>query len=133
MRTSHGFAVIFAAGVVALTAVACSGTSSGGQHNGTGSSASVSVTRHPTEVAGIPARPTGTELSSLETALHRIDPQVFTNEGATIDKARDQCHDLNDGVNNPDAAAQQRFSTSGHQLTLDQARQINDVLRQKLC
>ncbi|MDT0381419.1 DUF732 domain-containing protein [Streptomyces sp. DSM 42041] len=82
---------------------------------------------------GIPPEPTGAARDAYLAALEAIDPQLVADADKAIDAGRNQCSSLNGGGTDPAGTAAARFSMGGNQVSEQQAKAINQALRQTLC
>ncbi|QMP84084.1 hypothetical protein HQ601_00008 [Streptomyces phage Alderaan] len=86
-----------------------------------------------TRPAGIPPKPEGAEREALLGALRTINPALAEDPDKAIDNARNQCSAINGNADNPDSLAQQRFSTSSHEVSAVEAKAINATLGATFC
>ncbi|MFE0804255.1 hypothetical protein [Streptomyces sp. NPDC058812] len=77
------------------------------------------------EKAGIPPEPTGEARDNLLAVLFDVNPALVADEEDAIDNARNQCAAINGGAERLEGSAQQRFSSSAHEVTEDEAKHIN--------
>lgn len=77
---------------------------------------------------GLPPEPTGKVRADLLAALATVDPKLTADEDDAVDNARNQCMAINGGAERLDWTAQQRFSSSAHQVTEPEAKEINTAL-----
>ncbi|TWV45626.1 hypothetical protein FRZ03_16120 [Streptomyces misionensis] len=121
------------AAVAALAALtACSGSGDAAPEKTTTPAASRSAgdaTRH---AAGIPPEPTGQPREDLPAALRLIDGDLVVDEGKAIDNSRNQCSAINGKSPEVVWSAQQRFSTSSHEVSAAEAKQI-DIAIAEFC
>ncbi|WP_031010675.1 hypothetical protein [Streptomyces sp. NRRL F-5727] len=118
-----------AAALLALTA--CSSTDAPADTKPSATAtATASVDTRP---AGIPPEPQGAEREALLGALRTINPALVEDPDKAIDRARNQCSAINGGGDNVDSLAQQRFSTSSHEVTAVEAKAINATLGATFC
>ncbi|SFK73611.1 hypothetical protein [Streptomyces pini] len=80
---------------------------------------------------GLPPKPTGADREQLLDALREIHPALVADPDDAVDNARNQCSGIRS--ERPVWTAQQRFSTSEHEVSEDEARRINEALRATLC
>ncbi|MFG3037793.1 hypothetical protein ACGFYZ_12875 [Streptomyces sp. NPDC048330] len=121
-------ATVAATAAALLTLTACS--SSTDTPADTKPSATASVDTRP---AGIPPKPEGAEREALLGALRTINPALAEDPDKAIDNARNQCSAINGNADNPDNLAQQRFSTSSHEVSAVEAKAINATLGATFC
>ncbi|MFE5966218.1 hypothetical protein [Streptomyces sp. NPDC056463] len=86
-----------------------------------------------TRPAGIPPKPEGAEREALLGALSTINPALAEDPDKAIDNARNQCSVINGGGDNVGSLAQQRFSTSSHEVSAVEAKVINATLAATFC
>jgi hypothetical protein len=84
------------------------------------------------KAAGIPPEPDSAQRAALLAGLMAVNPALVGDEDKTIDTARNQCSTISGG-GNAAATAKSRFSTSEHEVTDDEAKAINRVLKVALC
>ncbi|MFE1027781.1 hypothetical protein ACFW5I_24960 [Streptomyces sp. NPDC058818] len=75
--------------------------------------------------AGIPPEPTGAARDNVLAVLFDVNPVLVADEEDAIDNARNQCAAINGGAERLEWSAQQRFSSSAHEVTEDEAKHIN--------
>ncbi|MFF3254528.1 hypothetical protein ACFYWP_26730 [Actinacidiphila glaucinigra] len=133
MRTRLSTAVLLAA--VLLAVPACSsgtGDAGGGPGGGATPSTGAPGSKVPDISEGIPEEPTGVERAALLAALKAVDPALAADADKAVANARQQCATINGG-GNAVAAAQSRFGSADHQVTEEQAKAVNEVLKRTLC
>ncbi|MFJ9911502.1 hypothetical protein [Actinacidiphila glaucinigra] len=129
MRTRLSTAVLLAA--VLLAVPACS-SGTGGPGGGATPSTGAPGSKVPDISEGIPEEPTGVERAALLAALKAVDPALAADADKAVANARQQCATINGG-GNAVAAAQSRFGSADHQVTEEQAKAVNEVLKRTLC
>ncbi|MFE7444507.1 hypothetical protein ACFU7X_29120 [Streptomyces chartreusis] len=77
---------------------------------------------------GLPPEPSGKTRDALLAALLDVNPALIADEDDAIDAARNQCMAINGKAERLEWSAQQRFSSSGHQVTEPEAKHINTAL-----
>ncbi|MFG2682120.1 hypothetical protein [Streptomyces sp. NPDC048392] len=80
--------------------------------------------------AGIPPEPAGEARDNVLAVLFDVNPVLAADEEDAIDNARNQCAAINAGAERLEQSAQQRFSSSSHEVTEDEAKHINTGLAQ---
>ncbi|MFB6549656.1 hypothetical protein [Streptomyces sp. NPDC056405] len=75
--------------------------------------------------AGIPPEPTGKARDNVLAVLFDVNPALVADEDDAIDNARNQCAAINGGAERLEWSAQQRFTSSAHEVTEDEAKHIN--------
>ncbi|MFJ8145716.1 hypothetical protein ACIQ8D_32425 [Streptomyces sp. NPDC096094] len=75
--------------------------------------------------AGIPPEPTGKARDNVLAVLFDVNPALVADEDDAIDNARNQCAAINGGAERLEWSAQQRFTSSTHEVTEDEAKHIN--------
>ncbi|MFF7146058.1 hypothetical protein ACFZB5_33495 [Streptomyces nodosus] len=78
--------------------------------------------------AGIPPKPEGQTRTDLLAALRKVSPALVADEDKAIDHARNQCSAVNSKNAKVDWLAQQRFSSSSHEVSEAEAAQINEAI-----
>ncbi|MFE4416525.1 hypothetical protein [Streptomyces sp. NPDC056821] len=77
---------------------------------------------------GIPPKPTGQTRTDLLAALRDVHPDLVADEDKAVDHARNQCSAVNNREPKRDWLAQQRFSSSSHEVSDAEATRINEAL-----
>lgn len=120
-------AAVLLAALAALSA--CSSSDDNTDAAPTARTASPSVDSSAAEKeTGLPPEPTGEARDKVLAVLFDINPVLVADEEAAIDNARHQCAAINSGAEGLERSAQERFSTSAHEVTEDEAKHINSGL-----
>jgi hypothetical protein len=115
--------------VAALAALtACSSSSDSHTDKPSPAPTKSSAAADPFKAAGIPPKPSGKIRTELLAALRKVGPALVADPDKAIDNARNQCSAINGKAPKVDWSAQQRFSSSAHQVTAAEAKQINAAL-----
>jgi hypothetical protein len=78
--------------------------------------------------AGIPPEPTGKTRTDLLAALRKVSPALVADPDKAIDNSRNQCSAINGKSPTVDTVAQARFSSSTHNVSEAEAKQVNAAL-----
>ncbi|WP_405962269.1 hypothetical protein OG713_02670 [Streptomyces sp. NBC_00723] len=136
MHTRTTIAVITAA--LAFTLAGCSSDKADSAKSSTPAATAATAATAGADIsaaekaAGIPPEPDSAQRAVLLAGLQAIDPWLVGDEDEAIDNARNQCSTISGG-GNADATAKSRFSTPAHEVTDDEAKAINRVLKVALC
>ncbi len=134
MSTRLSTAVLLAAVLLAVPACTSGTDDDAGGKPGGGATPSTGApgSKVPDISEGIPEEPTGVERAALLAALKAVDPALAADADRAVANARQQCATITGG-GNAVAAAQSRFGSAGHQVTEEQAKAVNEVLKRTLC
>lgn len=123
-------AIALAAVVAAVTLTACSSSDQPTAAPSTppATPTATGSTTAPPPGSGIPPEPTGKARADLLAALRGVHPALVADEDKAIDRARNQCPAVTNKEPKADWLAQQRFSSSEHEVTDAEAKEINAVL-----
>ncbi|MGW0926061.1 hypothetical protein ACWD3J_44600 [Streptomyces sp. NPDC002755] len=131
MHTRTTIAVITA--VLAFTLAGCSSSDKSDSAKSSTPAATASADISAAEkAAGIPPEPDSAQRAALLAGLQAIDPWLVGDEDEAVDNARNQCSTISGG-GNADATAKSRFSTPAHEVTDDEAKAINRMLKLAFC
>ncbi|MFG3028665.1 hypothetical protein ACGFZJ_08975 [Streptomyces sp. NPDC048253] len=130
MHTRTIIAVITAA--LAFTLAGCSSDKADSAKSSTPAATAGADISAAEKAAGIPPEPDSAQRAVLLAGLQAIDPWLVGDEDEAIDNARNQCSTISGG-GNADATAKSHFSTPAHEVTDDEAKAINRVLKVALC
>ncbi|MFD9569978.1 hypothetical protein ACFWBI_09050 [Streptomyces sp. NPDC059982] len=133
MRTHHAITALAAAGLLALTGCS-SDTTSKPDATPASSPASTAPSASPSsarKAAGLPDDPVGPARTGYLAALKVIHPSLVADEDKAVTNGVNQCSSLTG--KDPNASAQQRFSTSQHQVTQPEAVAINAAVKGFIC
>lgn len=131
MHTRTTIAVITAALAFTLAGCSSSDKAEGAKSSTPAATASADISAAE-KTAGIPPEPDSAQRAVLLAGLKAIDPWLVGDEDEAIDNARNQCSTISGG-GNADATAKSRFSTPAHEVTDDEAKAINRVLKVAIC
>lgn len=115
---------------LAITLVGCS--SSDSPKSSTPAATNTQNNSDAEKAAGIPPEPDSAQRAAVLAGLKAINTGLVGDEDETIDNARNQCSTISSG-GNADATAKSRFSTPEHEVTDNEAKAINSVLKVTIC